>query len=49
MLRTILEEVKAKGLDNPDYNTKGGNIACIVFPEVTNYLLREPHSKEFSP
>ena len=39
MLRTILEDVKAKGfIINQivmDHDTKGGNIACSVFPEVT--------------
>ena len=39
MLRTILEEVKAKGFEITqiimDHDTKGGNIACTVFPEVT--------------
>ena len=39
MLRTILEEVKAKGFKiTPivmDHDTKGGNVACCVFPEVT--------------
>ena len=39
MLRTILEEVKAKGFNISqiimDHDTKGRNIACSVFPEVT--------------
>ena len=39
MLRTILGEVKAKGFEITqiimDHDTKGGNIACTVFPEVT--------------
>ena len=38
MLRTILEEVKAKGFEVNqiimDHDTSGGNIACSVFPEV---------------
>ena len=38
MLRTILEDVKAKGFQVQqlimDHDTSGGNIACSVFPEV---------------
>lgn len=51
MLRTILEEVKAKGLEVTqiimDHDTSGGNIACGVFPEVTITYCGNHTAKSF--
>ena len=52
MLRTILEDVKAKGFQMQqliiDHDTSGGNIACSVFPEVRITYCGNHTEKEFS-
>ena len=51
MIRTILEEVKAKGFEINliimDHNASGGNIACSVFLEVRITYCGNHNAKTF--
>ena len=51
MIRTILEEVKAKGFEVNqiimDHDTSGGNIACSVFQEVRITYRGNHNAKSF--